>query len=157
EGGCFGSPRGPRCTPGNGARGRRNRGRGRARLAQDPRRGGRSHVPDRPCVRAPRLPRVLLRRAGGAVRTCEAGPARAARRLRRPGEATARSARPRPAERLRLSPRRDPRQILATYGTALVAAVLFAIFAVAAPNFLNGTNLLNVLKQISVLAILGLG
>src|SRR5262245_25015815 len=46
---------------------------------------------------------------------------------------------------------------LATYGTALAAAILFGVFAVAAPNFLNPTNLLNVLKQVSFLAILGLG
>ena len=47
--------------------------------------------------------------------------------------------------------------VLATYGTAISAAILFLIFAVAAPNFLNPTNLLNVLKQVSFLAILGLG
>jgi len=46
---------------------------------------------------------------------------------------------------------------LATYGTAISAAILFLIFAIAAPNFLNPTNLLNVLKQVSFLAILGLG
>jgi ribose transport system permease protein len=47
--------------------------------------------------------------------------------------------------------------LVATYGTAISAAILFLIFAVAAPNFLNPTNLLNVLKQVSFLAILGLG
>ena len=51
----------------------------------------------------------------------------------------------------------DSTGFLATYGTALAAAILFCIFAIAAPNFLNPTNLLNVLKQISFLAILGLG
>ena len=51
----------------------------------------------------------------------------------------------------------DAGGFLATYGTALAAAILFCIFAVAAPNFLNPTNLLNVLKQVSFLAILGLG
>ena len=51
----------------------------------------------------------------------------------------------------------DSTGFLATYGTALAALILFCIFAVAAPNFLNPTNLLNVLKQISFLAILGLG
>ena len=50
-----------------------------------------------------------------------------------------------------------PKEFLATYGTALAAAALFAIFAAAAPNFLNPTNLLNVLKQVSFLAILGMG
>ena len=49
------------------------------------------------------------------------------------------------------------KEFLATYGTALAAAILFSIFAVAAPNFVNPTNLLNVLKQVSFLAILGLG
>jgi ribose transport system permease protein len=56
-----------------------------------------------------------------------------------------------------MSARRDPARILPTYGTALAAAALFVAFALTAPNFLNATNLLNVLKQISVLAILGLG
>jgi ribose transport system permease protein len=39
----------------------------------------------------------------------------------------------------------------------MAAALLFGVFAVAAPHFLNPTNLLNVLKQISFLAILGVG
>ena len=51
----------------------------------------------------------------------------------------------------------DSTRFVATYGTAISAAVLFMIFAASAPNFLNPTNLLNVLKQISFLAILGLG
>src|SRR5260221_14598386 len=34
---------------------------------------------------------------------------------------------------------------------------VFCIFAAASPNFLNPTNLLNILKQVSFLAILGLG
>jgi ribose transport system permease protein len=52
---------------------------------------------------------------------------------------------------------RSEASLLATYGTAISAAILFLIFAAAAPNFLNPTNLLNVLKQVSFLAILGLG
>jgi ribose transport system permease protein len=51
----------------------------------------------------------------------------------------------------------DSRRIVATYGTAIAALVLFAFFAVAADNFVNPTNLLNVLKQVSFLAILGIG
>ena len=51
----------------------------------------------------------------------------------------------------------DAARFVATYGTAISAAILFLIFAAAAPNFLNPTNLLNVLKQVSFLAILGLG
>lgn len=46
---------------------------------------------------------------------------------------------------------------IGTYGTALALLAAFCVFAVAAPNFLNPTNLLNVLKQTSFLAILGLG
>jgi ribose transport system permease protein len=53
--------------------------------------------------------------------------------------------------------RRDLSRLLATYGTALGACIVFAVFAATAPNFLNATNLLNVLKQSSFLAILGLG
>ena len=49
------------------------------------------------------------------------------------------------------------RNILATYGTAFAALALFLFFAVAAPNFVNPTNLLNVLKQVSFLAILAIG
>ena len=51
----------------------------------------------------------------------------------------------------------EPRRIIATYCTAIAALLLFGFFAVAASNFLNPTNLLNVLKQVSFLAILGVG
>jgi ribose transport system permease protein len=51
----------------------------------------------------------------------------------------------------------DSAQFVGTYGTALAVAIVFCTFAVFAPNFVNPTNLLNVLKQISFLAILGLG
>ncbi|HVM78464.1 MAG TPA: ABC transporter permease [Stellaceae bacterium] len=47
--------------------------------------------------------------------------------------------------------------LVARYGTAFAAFFVFCVFAVAAPNFLSATNLLNVLKQISFLAILGIG
>ena len=56
-----------------------------------------------------------------------------------------------------MNPRLDSRRILATYGTAIAALLLFGFFAVAASNFLDPTNLLNVLKQVSFLAILGIG
>jgi ribose transport system permease protein len=56
-----------------------------------------------------------------------------------------------------MSSHADARRIVATYGTAIAALLLFAFFAVAAANFLNPTNLLNVLKQVSFLAILGIG
>jgi ribose transport system permease protein len=51
----------------------------------------------------------------------------------------------------------NARHLLATYGTALAALALFVFFAVAAPNFINPTNLLNILKQVSFLAILAIG
>jgi len=51
----------------------------------------------------------------------------------------------------------DVRRVVATYGTAFAALALFAVFAATADNFLNPTNLLNVLKQVSFLAILGIG
>ena len=53
--------------------------------------------------------------------------------------------------------RSHARHIVATYGTAIAALLLFLFFAVAANNFINPTNLLNVLKQVSFLAILGIG
>ena len=49
------------------------------------------------------------------------------------------------------------RHILATYGTAIAALALFLFFCVAANNFVNPTNLLNVGKQVSFLAILAIG
>jgi len=49
------------------------------------------------------------------------------------------------------------RHILATYGTAIAALALFAFFCAAADNFVNPTNLLNVCKQVSFLAILAIG
>jgi ribose transport system permease protein len=49
------------------------------------------------------------------------------------------------------------KHVLATYGTALAALALFIFFCVAADNFVNPTNLLNVGKQVSFLAILAIG
>ena len=49
------------------------------------------------------------------------------------------------------------RHILGTYGTAIAALALFVFFCVAADNFVNPTNLLNVGKQVSFLAILAIG
>lgn len=49
------------------------------------------------------------------------------------------------------------RHFFATYGTALAALVLFIFFALGADNFVNPTNLLNVGKQVSFLAILAIG
>ena len=49
------------------------------------------------------------------------------------------------------------RAVLERYGTAIAGAALALFFIVAAPNFASGTNLLNVLKETSFLAILALG
>lgn len=49
------------------------------------------------------------------------------------------------------------RHVVATYGTAFAALLLFGFFAVFASNFVDPTNLLNVLKQVSFLAILAIG
>ena len=47
--------------------------------------------------------------------------------------------------------------IIERYGTALAGVLLFAAFAATAPRFLDPTNLLNVLKHASVLALFALG
>ena len=52
---------------------------------------------------------------------------------------------------------RSTHHVVATYGTAIAALLLFVFFAVAANNFVNPTNLLNIGKQVSFLAILGIG
>ncbi len=49
------------------------------------------------------------------------------------------------------------RDVLERYGTALAGLMLFAVFAATAPRFLDPTNLLNVLKHASVLALFALG
>lgn len=49
------------------------------------------------------------------------------------------------------------RKIIETYGTALSGVVLFMIFALMAPNFISPTNLMNVVKDASFLAVLALG
>ena len=49
------------------------------------------------------------------------------------------------------------RGFIGTYGTALAGLAVFLFFVAAAPNFANPVNLLNILKQVSFLAILGIG
>jgi ribose transport system permease protein len=49
------------------------------------------------------------------------------------------------------------KDFLRKYGTALGGIGLFIFFSISAENFLNMSNLLNVLKQISFLAILSIG
>jgi ribose transport system permease protein len=49
------------------------------------------------------------------------------------------------------------REIIGKYGTALAGLALIAFFLVFAPNFATPTNLINVLKDTSFLAILALG
>lgn len=46
---------------------------------------------------------------------------------------------------------------LSRYGTCLAGLALFVVFAVFAPNFLAFQNLSNIVKQISFMALLGLG
>jgi ribose transport system permease protein len=48
-------------------------------------------------------------------------------------------------------------KVIERYGTGLAGLVLFAVFALAAPRFLDPTNLLNVLKHASVLALFAIG
>ena len=48
-------------------------------------------------------------------------------------------------------------KIIARYGTGIAELVLFAVFAATAPRFLDPTNLLNVLKHASVLALFAIG
>src|SRR5690606_28209822 len=45
----------------------------------------------------------------------------------------------------------------ARYGTCVAGLLLFIFFAVFAPNFLAWQNLSNIMKQISFMAVLGLG
>ncbi|MBM3521334.1 MAG: ABC transporter permease [Alphaproteobacteria bacterium] len=54
-----------------------------------------------------------------------------------------------------LLPRHDP--WLERYGTCLALLTLVAFFALTAPNFASPGNLLNVLRQVSFLAILAVG
>ena len=49
------------------------------------------------------------------------------------------------------------RGFIETYGTALAGLAVFLFFVAFAPNFSNPANLLNILKQVSFLAILGIG
>ncbi|WNJ91474.1 ABC transporter permease [Bosea sp. 685] len=49
------------------------------------------------------------------------------------------------------------RDVIGYYGTAIAGLVLIAFFLVFAPNFASATNIVNVLKDTSFLAILALG
>ena len=51
----------------------------------------------------------------------------------------------------------NARDVIERYGTGLAGLMLFAVFAATAPRFLDPTNLLNVLKHASVLALFALG
>ena len=46
---------------------------------------------------------------------------------------------------------------LGRYGTCMAGIILFIFFALCAPNFLSVLNLSNIVKQISFMALLGLG
>ena len=49
------------------------------------------------------------------------------------------------------------RNVIGRFGTAIAGVALIAFFLAFAPNFANGANLVNVLKDTSFLAILALG
>lgn len=51
----------------------------------------------------------------------------------------------------------DLRELIGRYGTALAGLLLILFFLVFAPNFATATNIINVLKDTSFLAILALG
>lgn len=51
----------------------------------------------------------------------------------------------------------DPREAIGRYGTALAGLALILFFLIFAPNFASATNIINVLKDTSFLAILALG
>lgn len=51
----------------------------------------------------------------------------------------------------------DPRELIGRYGTALAGLALILFFLIFAPNFASSTNIINVLKDTSFLAILALG
>jgi ribose transport system permease protein len=51
----------------------------------------------------------------------------------------------------------DPRELIGHYGTALAGLALILFFLIFAPNFASATNIVNVLKDTSFLAILALG
>lgn len=51
----------------------------------------------------------------------------------------------------------DLRELIGRYGTAIAGLALIAFFLIFAPNFATATNIVNVLKDTSFLAILALG
>ncbi|CAH1659139.1 Ribose transport system permease protein [Hyphomicrobiales bacterium] len=51
----------------------------------------------------------------------------------------------------------DPRELIGRYGTAIAGLALILFFLIFASNFASATNIINVLKDTSFLAILALG
>lgn len=51
----------------------------------------------------------------------------------------------------------DSRELIGRYGTAIAGLLLIAFFLLFAPNFASATNIVNVLKDTSFLAILAIG
>lgn len=51
----------------------------------------------------------------------------------------------------------DPRELIGRHGTAIAGLALILFFLIFAPNFASTTNIINVLKDTSFLAILALG
>ena len=132
---------------------RRNGRRRRPRVASRPRGSRGRDDPCRPGVRAATIAWRFLCAASAPLRTVQRP--RAGRSECRTAGCTSTPVQASACKRRSMSPRSEA-GFIATYGTAL-AALLFVFFAVAAPNFLNPTNLLNVLKQVSFLAILAIG
>ena len=64
-----------------------------------------------------------------------------------------------PADRAGEAVRRgvDARDLLARYGTVLALVLLVAVAAVLSPRFLSTVNLMNVLRQTSIVGVLGIG
>ena len=64
-----------------------------------------------------------------------------------------------PADRAARGPRRgvDVRDVLARYGTLIALVLLVVVAAALSPRFLTTVNLMNVLRQTSIVGVLGIG
>lgn len=43
------------------------------------------------------------------------------------------------------------------YGVLLILLIMIVIFTIATPTFLTGTNIINISKQVAIMAILSVG
>ena len=64
-----------------------------------------------------------------------------------------------PADHVADKPSRriDVRDILARYGTVIALVLLVIIASILSPRFLSTVNLMNVLRQTSIIGVLGIG